>query len=55
MDMTCSICGRTGIYWCGLSGPSPYTFCPSCNMATDPVPEDEPDDGDLPDALEEER
>jgi hypothetical protein len=44
--MVCSACGRVGIYWAGLSGPSPWTFCPNCKEARDPMPEDPGETGE---------
>lgn len=47
--MVCSICGKYGIYWknlCGLSGLSPYTFCPHCRNTNCQQPEPQPEEGE---------
>lgn len=41
--MICANCGRYGIQWFGLSGPSPHTHCPHCGGIDCQVPE-EPDE-----------
>jgi hypothetical protein len=38
--MICSVCGKLGIYWKNLAGPSPYTYCPDCGRSVPPVPEE---------------
>ena len=37
--MVCSRCGRTGMYWSGLSGLCPRTVCPHCQSPEPPIPE----------------
>jgi len=51
--MICSNCGRAGIYWKDLCG-SPWTFCPNCNSAQAPVPEEQEPEEDEEDAVPEE-
>ena len=47
--MLCSNCGRAGIYWKNLGGLSPWTFCPHCNSAQSPIPEEpEPEEEEEP-------
>ena len=35
--MVCSRCGRTGMYWSGLSGLFPRTVCPHCQSPEPPI------------------
>jgi hypothetical protein len=52
--MICNNCRRPGIYWKNLGGLSPWTFCPNCNSAQFPIPEEtEPDEDDGADTVEE--
>jgi len=46
--MICSNCGRAGIYWKNLCGLSPWTFCPNCNSAQPPMPEEPEEEEETP-------
>ena len=49
--MICNNCGRAGIYWKNLGGLSPWTFCPNCNSAQNPIPEEpEPEEEEGPES-----
>ena len=51
--MICNNCGRAGIYWKDLCGVSPWTFCPNCNSAQRPIPEEqEPEEEETPEEKE---
>jgi hypothetical protein len=50
--MICSNCGRAGMYWDGLCGISPWTFCPNCKSRQLPIPEEpEPEEEEEPEEV----